>query len=387
MRNKNITLGYLLIALNNAFFWYAPWLLYLYQFINIQQATTLQLIGLVTRVIAEIPTGAMSDLIGKKKTLFAAFTLTAIGETMMAFTSDYTGFVFIFILINIGYSLSSGTMDAFIYDSLVELKSENKYPKVLSKINAYTYASTALATIVGGFLFRYWGGLPFLLTGVAKALGILIVMLTTEPKVDTFKFSFTNFLAQTKRGFVQLLQPKLIRSTLIILLIGSFSTVSYEILDDVAVVDWGYNALGISILYTFVIVVAIPSSFLYEKISKKISHFYIILIAILILAGNYLFAPFVNIAIWSSIFLIRVIYSPIEKAAILDILNSATSSNVRATTLSTYELLVKIPFVILGVPIGSYMNEFGVKSFSVIFAGTLLILLIVYLAIFKLHKN
>jgi MFS family permease len=379
MKNHNINLSYWIAGLNNAFFWYAPWLLFVYKYINIEQATILQLVGMVTRVVAEIPTGAISDLIGKKKTLVIAFLLSGIGEIAMAFSSTYLNFIIIYILIGLGQSFYSGTIDAFIYDSLLEKGEEGKYPKVLGKSSAYINIATAIATISGGFLFQFWAGLPFLLTGIAKIIGLFFVFSITEPKIDTFVFSLKNFVVQSKLGFTNLFSRSLLNTTLLILILGGFSTIGYEILDDVAVVDWGYSAIGISILYTSLVLISVLSGFFYEYISKKIDSKKIIIIAIFILAINYIFSIWINSYIWTILFLIRVIYSPIKNSAIKDSLNQNTDSNSRATTLSTYELLTKLPFALFGIPIGIMLKNFGVKVFSVGFAASLIGITTIYL--------
>jgi len=376
-------LGYWLVALNNAFFWYAPWLLFVYQYIDIQQATVLQLIGMVIRIVSEVPTGTICDLLGKKKTLMVAFFLTAVGETTMAFSTNFIGFTVAYVIINFGYSFYSGTMDAFTYDSLAETNDLDQYPKVLSRSNAYLNLSTAVATIAGGFLFRFWGGLPFLVTGMTKFLGLIVTFFITEPKVDTYVFSLVNFVEVTKKGFKQLFSKRMMKFTVLLLIIGAFSTVTYEILDDAAVVNWGYGATGISILYTSLLVFSIPSSFVYDKIAKKIKSEVLVILAILLLGLNYLLAPWLDVYVWTGLFFLRVIYSPIKKAVVTDILNQHTDSNIRATTLSTYELVIKLPFVILGVPIGMALKVFGVRSFSVLFS----VLLFLSLAIYLLFKR
>lgn len=137
MKSNNILLGYVLIGLQNTFFWYAVWLLYLFKFIDITQLVFLQAVGLVTSVIAEVPTGALSDLIGKKKTLQIAFLVTGIGEVALSFSRDFSQFLATWVVLNVGYSFFSGTMEAFIYDSLVEKGEEHKYSKVLSKNLSY----------------------------------------------------------------------------------------------------------------------------------------------------------------------------------------------------------------------------------------------------------
>ncbi len=377
-KKRNIKLGFLLIGLNNAFFWYAPWLLFVYKYINIEQATLLQVIGLVTRVVAEIPTGAFADLLGKKKTLFLAFSLTFIGETAMAFSTDFYQFAIVYVAIGLGYSFYSGTIDAFMYDNLVEHKATEDYPSLLSRTSAITSISTAIATLAGGFFFSIWGGLPFLLTGLAKLVGVFVTFFLIEPKVDTFTFSTRNFLRQTIKGLEHLFNKRAIKYTLLLILLGGFATIAYEILDDVAVVDWGYSATGISVLYTAVIIFSIPSGFLYDRIAQKFKPSLLIAGGILILVLNYLFSPFINIGIWTFIFLLRVIYSPLEKAAMLDIINKSVESNIRATTLSTYELLIKVPFVVFGAQIGMAMNNWGIRNFSVIFSGVLLALFTIF---------
>lgn len=386
MENRNIKLGYWLVALNNSFFWYAPWLLFLYQFIDIKQATLLQLIGMATRIVSEIPTGVICDLLGKRRTLAIAFFLTALGETIMAFSTNFVGFAVVYVIISLGYSFYSGTMDAFMYDSLVEAKEQERYPNVLGKSNAYMNAATAVATLSGGFLFQFWGGLPFLLTGMAKFAGLFLTLFITEPKVDTYVFSIKNFVKMTGKGFAQMFGSRMIKYTVLLFVLGAFSTIAFEILDDAAVVDWGYSAVGISLLYTGVIVLSIPSGLLYEKIAKKINAQTMIILAILFLALNYVLSLWINAFIWSTLFLLRVLYSPIKDAVIADVINQHTSSNIRATTLSTYELIIKLPFVLLGVPIGLLLKDFGVKAFSVTFSMILLVTLAVVLILNRINN-
>jgi len=390
MKNRNLKLGYLLVALNNAFFWYAPWLLYLFQYIDISQAAILQATGLVASVIAEVPTGALSDLIGKKKTLAFGFLLTAIGEIIMAFSTDFQVFLALWILLNIGYSFYSGTMEAFMYDTLASTNDEDEYPRVVSRMQVALNASIAFASISGGIMFRLSPGLPWLATGVVKLIGFLITFKLTEPPVDTDTFSVKNFLTQTKKGFSHLLKRSMLKYTSLLLIFGSFMAVAYEILDDVAVVDWGFNEIEIGLIYAAATLIAIPASYLYEFFAKRLSPIKMVVIASLLLTGNYLFSPWITAPLWVVIFLSRVFYSPIRGSAVSEVLNKHTTSNIRATTLSTYELMRKMPYVLLAGTMGIMMENLGVRWFSHYFALTLLGLVCLYLGVIgttKLFKN
>ena len=347
-------------------------------------------------MVAEVPTGALADLIGKKRTLAIAFALTAAGEVAMAFSSSFVFFSLAYVVMGLGYSFYSGTIDAFMYDSLVEDGAEDRYPAVLSRSSAYLNISTAIATIVGGLLYRFWGGLPFLITGLTKIVGLCISLMIKEPKVaaiilprDTLNISskFSMIVFSDKEWLAHLFNRNMVDKTLLLILMGSFSTVAYEILDDVAVVDWGYNATGISILYTAVIVLSVPSGLFYDRVARRIKPSLLVAGGILILGINYLFAPLINSFIWTTIFLVRVVYGPIKKAAITETINQGVTSNIRATTLSTYELLIRIPFVVFGVAIGSAMQGWGVRNFSMIFSFTLLGFFAVYLLFSRLRRR
>jgi MFS family permease len=387
IKSKNISFGYLLVFLNNSFFWYAPWLLFLLRYLSLQQATVVQAIGMATTVFSEIPTGALSDLIGKKKTLQLAFIITTIGEIMTAFSREFWQFAITFIILNIGYSFYSGTMEAYMYDTLVSSKDESKYPKVVSKMQAVENGAIAIASITGGFMYRFIPFLPFLATGLFKIFALIATFFIQEPEVDTDDFSFVNFWKQTQKGFKHLFQKSMLKYTSLLFVYGTFFVLAYEILTDAAVIDWGYDEIGIGFLYAAATFIAIPSSFLYERFSKRFKPLSLILVGISILIINFLFSPWINIWVWTAIFLIRVFYSPIKNSAISELLNKRTSSKIRATTLSTYQLLRKAPFLLLSAPIGWMMMNYGVKNFSLLFAVTLFIITAGWLVLVNFRKS
>jgi MFS family permease len=371
---KNIRLGYLLVFFNNLFFWMAPWLLFMLRYISFSQVAVIQAIGLGTRVLAELPSGVFADLLGKKKALILAFMLTSIGEAMMIIQPSFGMFALSFIVTNLGYSFYSGTIDAFFYDTLVSSGKESRYPRLLSKQNAIMNGAIALASIMGGVAYSIWIYLPWIMTVLAKLIGMMLTLFIDEPLVDTETFSWENFARQTKRGFEHLVSPKMLRLSVLLLTFGTFWTIAYEIIDDASVVAFGYDAVGIGLLYSITTLITIPFSLVYENLSKKYSSFTLIIGAILVLVLNYIFSPWIGTIVWTGLFLLRVIYSPIRDGAVTELINTRTPSKIRATTISTYELLRKIPFLILAGYIGSLMDIHGVQWLGFWFALLLLIL-------------
>lgn len=366
-----------MIGAANSFFWYAPWLLFLLRYVDLTQVALLQAISLFTLTVMEIPSGALTDLVGKRKALLLSFALTGAGNMAMAFSSQFWQFAWVYVVINVGLSFYSGTMQAFMYDTLLSHKSEGEYPKVLARSEAAMNTAIAIACVSGGLLYQVWIGLPFLLSGMFMWVGLVFAWLADEPEVDSEVFSWVNFYRQTKRGFGHLFDSGMLRHTILLLTFGVFSAAAYELLDDVAVVDWGYDAVGIGILYTSVVILAIPSGFLYESMAKRFRPAVLVVGAIGVLVANYLLSPWITWWVWTGLFLVRVVYSPIKNAALADLINRNTRSSIRATTFSTYEWLRKLPFVFLAGWIGMSMQEWGVRLFSFGFAVLLLVLLLV----------
>jgi MFS family permease len=82
---NNITIAYVLTFAKNTWFWLGIWIFYYLRFTNYAGIGLIETVLIVTTTLTEIPTGAVADLLGKKKTLVIAFLLEAVGAYMMAF--------------------------------------------------------------------------------------------------------------------------------------------------------------------------------------------------------------------------------------------------------------------------------------------------------------
>lgn len=86
---RNISLVYILTALNYSWFWIAIWVLFYLRFIDYAGIGILESVMITTSFLGEIPTGAIGDLLGKKKTLILAFLLSALGNLTMGLSPSF----------------------------------------------------------------------------------------------------------------------------------------------------------------------------------------------------------------------------------------------------------------------------------------------------------
>jgi MFS family permease len=96
----------------------------------------------LTTVIAEVPTGYVGDLIGRRLSLVVGTAIIAATLVGIAVSETFPALLTLYVLWSVGYAFRSGSEDAWLYDSLV---GEREFAAVRGRGE-----SVALAVGVGG---------------------------------------------------------------------------------------------------------------------------------------------------------------------------------------------------------------------------------------------
>ena len=195
--SHNITLAYFLTFFKNTWFWLGIWVFYYLSLTNYAGIGLIETTLIVTYTLFEIPTGAIADLFGKKVTLILSFLLEAIGGFFMATATDLNSLIGAVFIMCLGGVLYSGTIDALVYDSLKQDGNEESYDKVISNITSISLIAPAICSIIGGYFYLIHPTLPFWANFTGYVLGLIFSLFLIEPKIDSIKFSFKNYLLQT----------------------------------------------------------------------------------------------------------------------------------------------------------------------------------------------
>jgi MFS family permease len=358
-KRKNLILAYTVLFLFKLAFWMPIWLLYYREFTDYRGVGIIQSVMMLVGFMTEIPSGALADLIGKKKTIILACLFSFIGEFLMAGVTGFSSLLVAIIVVAMSYSLFSGTLEAFVYDTLVEARSESEYSKVVSIINAITMLSPALASILGGYMYNISIRYPFYGVAVARFIAFLVAFLMNEPAVDTEKFCWKAFLNQNKRGFQSLFSKSNYRKYINALIIGSFIVISVEVLGDAFIIDLGYQSEGMGFLVSVLFLTATLGSIIYSRLVKKFKPAKIniatgVTYMILIIP-----TLFLNMYIGTIVLLLLALLEPLHYNAISEMMNNDVESRDRATTLSTFSMLKQFSFIIF-----SYLIGVGLEVYS-----------------------
>lgn len=363
---KNIKLLLIISCLTSAYFWLGTWIFFELRITDYAGIGILETIFLTTGFVLEIPTGAIADLIGKKKTLALALLIYALGNFTVGFSQTYLHLLIGMIILGTGGALSSGTYEALLYDSLKEDGDEKSYGKYLSDTYKYSLVTMSVASFLGGLMYKINPTYPYHALGILSTLSAIIALFLREPNVDTFKFNLKQYLQQNLNGFKELSQNVGWKKILPILLICSFTFVLTESLDPNLALSFGLNEIQLGWFYAIAPIITAIGSHFYPQIKKAVGANTLTFSIWILFIVSILIAPILTVVTGMSLMLIRNIFYGMPGTVSSEIINQDISSKNRATTLSTFSFIERLPYIATAFFIGFATDIFGAKHTSLL---------------------
>ncbi len=359
----NINLLKYILPLNFAWFWQGIWLLFYLRVTNYAGVGLLEASMFFIGFLLEVPTGAISDLLGKKNNLVVAFFLYSVGNLIMAMSNSYEMLVFSVFVLVIGGALYSGTAQAIVYDSLKTIKKEDDFEKVQSRIESNSLLFMAIASIVGGFLYSVDNTYPFIATGIAGFIGMLtILFFVEEPPIDTEKFSLKNYIRQTQKGFTHLFiqVPKGVLFNTIFIV--SFAYIFDQVVENAFAIEIGFSEKGLGILFAIIPLVGAFSAHIYPLYQKKYSQNIVLAVFTFLFFISALLSPYLGIAVGTLMILYRAFTAPVMDVVAAGIVNRNVESKYRATAISTFEMVKKLPYISIAYFLGGLIDDYSASK-------------------------
>lgn len=388
MVRRNIPLAYVLTVAKHSWFWLGIWVFYYLRFTNYAGIGLIETVLIVTLTVMEIPTGAIADLLGKRKTLILAFFFEVIGGFMMAVAPNFGVLISSVFVMCVGGALYSGTLDALVYDSLKEQAKESSFDRVISTINAIALVTIAISGAIGGFLYLLSPRFPFYANAIGYAIGLIVSFFLKEPAIDTVKFSFPNFVKQTMQGFRQLTKSVDVkRQTTLLLTIGVFVVIADEMFDGFLGVEFGFLEQQLGLLFSVIYLVAAATSRLTPVLIKRLGHNRSIFLAGIFSSLTFLVSPLLGIVTGGTILILRnVLFTQLNNLSSIAI-NDATESKFRATTISTFNMMKNIPYALFAFVLGSLADQLSARNLTMILGIVLIVMMIFQWTSFRLEKS
>jgi len=359
---------------------YLLWLGFSYTNIGIHET-----IFALVIVFFELPTGALADLIGKKKAIIISCILNGIGFSAIGLMNLPIQYYMIALIMGIAFSFVSGADVALLYDSIKKINRTKDYKKIRGKINTFNQIASIIGVFLGPFLYAINPRLGFQITGIVYLLAAIIIGTTVEPYKTHKKLTLKTHWKQTVTGFKTTIKHKKI-----MWLIAFFflSTIGVEFFFDFwqqpLLINNGFSVKFFGIIFAIMMGIRGLVSWFTHKIENKIketgSLFFILISQVIIFLILGINNPLTLIISFGAFYAVIAFQEIIFE----DYINSHISSSNRATILSIksliYNLLTAGLYITLGILMDLHSINKVLIGFSIfIFVGTIIL--------FMLKKN
>ena len=349
---------------------------------NLANVTNVGIIFAVEAVaiaVFEIPSGAVSDLFGRKRSLVVASMLVFIAIIFLYLGGSMLNFIIFAILNALGRSLVSGTESAIIYDSLKEEGKQKYYKKVIGTMYALWPVGAAVGSIVGGYLASASLEFPVVFSLIPISMCFLLMLLLKEPHYH--KEQDMNMLIHIKKatGLV------LARRQLIILFFGGLllwgigesvhhlNSIFFDF-KEIPVLYFGYISAALFALSSIGHYVANDVS---EMFGDKKTLIAAVTLSPLLLMFSTLTGGWISVLI----FIVPSFFFGLRRPIIDHLLNCEVTSSKRATVISMNNFFGFIGFAAYSVLLGFVSDLYNVNMGFRISALILFIVPIIFLSL------
>lgn len=337
------------------------WIAYYQGFLNPVQIATIVGFQYALQVVMELPSGALADILGRKKSLAFGFGLGAASLLLFPLATDFWHFLALAALGGASDSFRSGSEEALIYDTHKQENSDG-FEKLYSHGNLIYQAGLIIGTLTGGFLYQVHIFLPYILYGVSLVIGMIASLFYIEPKIDSAKFTLQNYIRQINQGFRESFKDRLTTLTsLYYIAVGGITWTNALFFCTYFILGLGFtdgeNGLiqGSARLINALLITYVISRI---KLSDR---FKVLIFPVIMLAG---FLPGAFVTGWAGVPFaeIAMLSGTLRWVLLTPLTNKVFSSNVRATAISSLSLLIGIVYVVIVTISGPVIDTRGIGT-------------------------
>ncbi len=372
----NVRRLYWITAFIHAMLVGAIWLYFYRIFVDDYQIGVIDGLAFGIGFLAEIPSGALADFIGRKRLVNLGLLFVSGGFFLQGFANGYWDILIGVTMMTIGFSLVSGADDALVYDSLVAEGKKSRWKKVIARKHQIIIVANITAYLIGGIIYQWNVRIPFILQAIILLLA-LFIGLGFKENFDTKKeeHKSSNYLLQIYDGSRHLLRRSMISYVFIALFIlGAGSAFNYGLIRPLVLDKFGYFEVGQTIMLTVGSIVSVLALTKIESLKRYFGENNSLFVLASIMTTGFLLSVVNGGLILGAVVFIMIIVSNDLIAPILnDAVQSRVPSSHRATSLSTLALLQNAPYVLIAPIIGALSNEGRLTEFLAGMSGAMLV--------------
>ena len=192
---------------------------------------------MLSSTVFELPTGILSDFVGRKYTI-----VLGTWARVFAFVFYATGFSYWFLVIGailegLSRAFYSGNNDAFLYDTLADENMESEFHEFQGKVNSTEQLAMGISAILGGVIASFSFPLALWLSVIPQIGMLYISYRFINPRLK--KAVNTNVFSHIKEATMLFIKNKKLR------LLSLASIISFSISE----LKWGFTSAFIATVW------------------------------------------------------------------------------------------------------------------------------------------
>ena len=350
--------------------------------LSMMQIMQAQAIFAFTIAMAEVPSGYLADMWGRKNTLILGSILLAVGWIWFCFATSFTGLIVYEVFMGVALSLFSGTDLAMLYDSQAAINRTSEHGGAVDSSASKLVSIKAFAEAAGAFgasvlmIFSIAWVAP--IQAVTAIVPLLIALSLVEPMRESSLVSHKDNLHNMVKAVTN--NPIVIWTITAIISFGLATIVGFWTLQKY----WQHNAIAIEhygyiwAFYCLIVSLSARGAANAER-SLGVKNLLLLMIVFAIAAfiGMALSSGWIGVIIGGLFQVSRGFYHVV----FFDALNRRLASQYRATINSITSLGIRAIFIICGPALGFIIDQYGIIvalwAIAALFTPTLGIVLVV----------
>jgi len=162
----------------------------------------------VSSALLELPTGILSDFVGRKKTIVLGSSMNIAAFVLYALGGHYWVLALGALFDGAAVAFFSGSNDAFLYETVKENGEEEKYPHYSGRASSMFQIALAIGSLLGGFAAIISFTLAMWLSVIPQIGCLIISLFMLEPKVHSNKETNIKIAPAAQLRIARILIPK-----------------------------------------------------------------------------------------------------------------------------------------------------------------------------------
>jgi len=142
-------------------------------------------VTMLAQSLFEVPTGVLSDMVGRKRTVVYGAVAGVFSLTFYAIGGTYLALLAGAVFEGLGRAFYSGNNEALLYDTLVEMDRQDDFQQYLGKTSSMFQIALAISALIGGLIAAISFELVMWVSVVPMALAFVVSLRLVEPRAHS----------------------------------------------------------------------------------------------------------------------------------------------------------------------------------------------------------